>query len=446
VLTPALGDTGITVFAYGAFIYCALGLIGVGWITPDLCVAAACFAVAGVVLRLCHRGPSWTTAFLLGLTLGIAYLTKSVMFVLGIVVLLSLPLAPALRPALLRSVGPSAAAFVAVASLLIIPNSRETGGLTFGTAGKLTYAYTVNLVPPANWQGESTATSRPLHPPRRLADEPPVFEYTAHPKGTYPPWFDPTYWSAGLEPEVHAWNQGRRVLRSGETYVNLFFGGGVAATLLVALVWLCAGGVSVMPELRPYLPLVIFSLAGLLIYVPINVETRFTGAFAALFWILPPALARIARPTSYEPWLDRAALACAACLVFSIALQVEQSAVGNRRQRDHHPLIAASLSKHGVRPGDRVVSIGITSKDDRGSSFEGFWARLAGVQIVADMPTGSDFLCAPESETRRLYADFARLGARALVTAVMPSRWCASGWYRVAGTDYYIRPLESRVR
>jgi hypothetical protein len=438
---PALSDVAITVFAYGAFVYATLGVIGVHWVTPDLCVAAACFGIAGLVLRLCYRGPSWNTAVLLGITLGIAYLAKSVMFVLGIILLFSLPLAPALRPAIVRFIGPAAAAFLAVASLLIIPISRETGELTFGTAGTLTYGFMVNLVPPTNWQGESTATSQPLRPPRRLAAEPPIFEYTAHLKGTYPPWFDPTYWSAGLQMELHPWNQARRILRSGETYMNLFFGGGVAATLLVALVWLCAGGVSVTPELRTSLPLVIFGLAGLLIYVPINVEMRFAGAFAALCWILPPALARIGNSEPRQLWLDRAALACAACLVISVAAYVEVEAVGRRRQRDPHPRVAASLTRLGVRPGDRVVSIGIASTDDRGS-FGAFWARLAGVQIVADMPAGSDFVCAPQSETRTIYAEFARLGARALVTAVMPSRWCASGWQRVEGTDYHVRSLE----
>jgi hypothetical protein len=144
--------------------------------------------------------------------------------------------------------------------------------------------------------------------------------------------------------------------------------------------------------------------------------------------------------------MDRAAFVAAACLVVAVGVQSATDAWKLDGESDPHPRIAAFLAGLGVNPGDRVVNIGIERGNNTGSSFEAFWAHLAGVQIVADMPEGRDFLCAPGSTTERLYTEFVRLGARAVVTEAMPSRWCASRWRNVEGTDYHVRLLEGDLR
>jgi hypothetical protein len=444
---PVLTDTGLGIFAYAVFIYSALGLIGLGLITPDLCVAVACFAAAGLVLRMCRTGPHWITVLMLGVVLGLAYLAKSVMFPLGIAVLVSLPFVPGHRGTALRTVALAAGTFFALASLLIVPISRETGRLSFGTAGKLAYAFVVNRVPYTNWQGDSAFPgSLPLHPPRRLSDDPEVFEYSAHLKGTYPPWFDPTWWTAGLRAEFHPWNQTLRLLRSATFYIDLFMGtAGVSATLLVAVLLLGADARVVMLELRHFLPVIILCLAGLAIYAPVLVDTRFIGSFAAMFWILPAAAARGGRPRVPGWWTERAAFVCAACLGISIGIQSGTEAWKVHDQPDPQPRIARLLGKLGLHHGDRVISVGIKGGSITGSSFDAFWAYLAGVQIVAEVPEGRDFLCAPRPTAERWYRTFARLGARAVVSGAMP-RWCAADWLHVEGTDYYVRPLEADVK
>jgi uncharacterized membrane protein (DUF441 family) len=440
--TLVMSDIGLAVFAYAVFVYSALGLIGLGLITPDLCVEAACFAAAGLALRMCDQRPRRTTAVLLGLALGIGYMTKSVMFPLGAALLVSLMLTPSLRNAA-STVGLAAGVFVTVASLLVVPISLETGGLSFGMAGKLAYAFSTNRVPFTNWQGDSTPSGpQPLHPPRQLSNNPEVFEYVANLKGTYPPWFDPPYWTAGLRAELRPRNQVLRLLRSGEYYLELFIGSpGVAATLLVALVCLSTDASVIAWGLRQFLPLTVLGLAGLAIYTPVLVEARYVAPFAALLWILPPAVARWAKPTGSERWIDRAPFGCAACLVIAVGARLATDGWRLHGEPDVHPRIAGVLAGLGVRPGDRVVNIGIERESEKGSSFDAFWAHLAGVQIVAEMPDGRDFLCAPGPTTEGLYAEFERLGARAVVTEAMPSRSCAAGWRNVEGTDYYVRPL-----
>jgi hypothetical protein len=445
---PALNDTGLAIFAYAVFTYSALGLVGLGLITPDLSVVAGSFAAAALVLRLCRRGSRWATALQLGLALGVTYLTKSVMFPLGAIIIVSLAFAPSLQHVRLQSVGLASVAFVAVASLLVVPISMKTGGVTFGTAGKLTYAFIVNKVPYTNWQGDSTSGgSKPLHPPKRLSNNPKVYEYSAHLKGTYPPWFDVTYWTLGLRTEVSGRNQARRLLRSGEFYANLFIGSaGVAATLLVALVWLHSNATASMRELRRFFPLLVFGLGGLLIYAPVHLDERFLGALAALCWILPVAAARVIQPTASERYLERASVVCAICLMLAVGIPSVRDAKKLAGGPNPHPRIATFLSSLGVRGGDRVVHVGVERGTNPGSSFDAFWAYLAGVHIVAEVPEGKDFLCAPRWATERLYTEFAHLGARAVVASTMPSRWCASGWRKIQDTDYYVRLLDGKRR
>jgi hypothetical protein len=441
----AVTDAGLTLFAYAVFIYSAVALVGLDLISPDLCVLVTVFAAAGLILAMIRRGPTGTRALLLGLVLGLGYYSKAVMFVLSLVLVVSLPLAPALRFRAVRYGAIVAGTFGVLAALLILPISRETGDITFGTSGKLAYAFVVNQVPYTNWQGDSLSNGpTPLHPPRRLASRPEIFEFTARPVGTYPPWFDPTYWTAGLRTQLRLMDQLNALSRSGGFYVNLFLGGaGVTATILLVLIWLGRDEVDVRRHLRQQLPIIALAVAGLAIYMPIHAYGRFIGSFAALLWILPVAAARRVAGRGALRWPDRAALACAACLITPVALHVAADAWESRHDNDPHPRVAAFLHGLGLRPGDRVANIGIRQGENLGSSFEAFWAYLAQLQIVAEIPNGRDFLCTGEPETTRAYELLAQAGARAAVTMAMPSRWCAAGWHRVPETGYYVRVLQA---
>jgi hypothetical protein len=451
---PALSGAGLEAFGYALFLYAALWLIGLELVTPDLCVAMAVFAASGLVVRMCRRGPDWTTAVLLGIALGVGYLTKSVMFVLSLVLIVSLPLTLPAGARALRHVLGTAGVFLALATLLIVPISRDAGQLTFGTSGRLSYAFMVNHVPYANWQGDSADAhgdsalghSRLLHPPRRVSSSPELYEYTANLKGTYPAWFDPTYWIAGLRTDFSLRNQAARLLLSLQFYVRLFMGTAGVATFLVVLIWLCTDASVIARELRRCLPLAVLGLAGLVIYAPVFLANRYIGSFATLLWLLPVAASRRLEAAATNLWLSRAVMVCAAILVTPIVVQTAIAAWGSRHERDPYPKVAAQLRALGVEPGDRVVNIGQDPADELGSALQGYWAYLAGVQIVAEMPKGRNFLCADDEAAAGIYRQLARLGARAAVTRAVPNRWCPSAWHQVEGTRYSVRLLEGDSR
>jgi hypothetical protein len=89
----------------------------------------------------------------------------------------------------------------------------------------------------------------------------------------------------------------------------------------------------------------------------------------------------------------------------------------------------------GIQPGDKVAVIGY--------GFDSFWARLARVQIVAEM-LGAEadpfWLGDPALQSDVLQA-FATAEARAVVAERVPSYADLSGWHRVGDSDYYVRIL-----
>src|SRR5260221_8687642 len=108
--------------------------------------------------------------------------------------------------------------------------------MTLGTAGKLAYAWEVNHVPYTNGQGD--ARSHLKHPPRQVRTAPEMYEYSSHLKGTYPAWFDPAYWNAGLAVPISPTKQVAQLIRSTKFYFNLLLdSAGALATLVALLAW-----------------------------------------------------------------------------------------------------------------------------------------------------------------------------------------------------------------
>jgi hypothetical protein len=444
-----LSGPGLILFGYGVCLYGTLELIGLGWVTPDLLVAALVFTAAGLTLQLRRSRPGWLAAVLLGAVLGLGYFAKSIMFVLGVVFIAGLALDSDLRDrgAKRRPIIVAATVFLTISAALIIPISHELAHPSFGTAGALAYVWDVNQAPHTNWQGGLPGgTQRLAHPPARIAIPWEAYQYSAHLRGTYPPWFDPAYWNAGARTIVLPWRQVLELHHASRFYLDLFLGSaGGLATLVAVLAWFGTSWREAAERMGSVLPLVLPAAAALVLYALVHVELRYLGPFAALLWLLPTAVA--ARPLDESKWVDRCGRLCGAFLVIPIAFHAGSDAYQFWDRPNLYALVAAGLREQGLHAGDRVVNIGIERRDNLGSSFEGYWAYLDNLQIVAEMPEGGDFLCADPRATAPAYAAFASLGAVAAVTRAMPGPSCARGWHQIADTNFYVRrltPTEAR--
>jgi hypothetical protein len=75
------------VLGYTLFLWSALRWIGLGTLTPDLCVAGFFSLAVGLLFRLRGGAAGWLTWALLGVVLGLGYLAKAQMFPIAFVFL-----------------------------------------------------------------------------------------------------------------------------------------------------------------------------------------------------------------------------------------------------------------------------------------------------------------------------------------------------------------------
>jgi hypothetical protein len=130
------------------------------------------------------------------------------------------------------------------------------------------------------------------------------------------------------------------------------------------------------------------------------------------------------------------ALATAISLGLSVVKETGSDLASIRNSEHIEWRVACELQQLGLRAGDKVAVLGHTNAAD-------YWARLAQVQVVADLPeqeVGSYWNSSPEARSR-VVASLQRTGAKFAVTNFRPPASQLAGWLGLGGTGYYALPL-----
>lgn len=422
---PALG--------FSLFLWSSLELITLEAVTPDMCVAALVYLAGGLILAIRTGSGGWLTSFALGAALGLAYLAKVSMFPLAFIFLgVSLFSESNLRRAAPRFLL-ALLVFLAVAGPFLYALSKAKGRLTIGDAGKLNQAWHVNGTEPyIHWQGQPPSSGVPRHPTRKIFDKPAIYEFASPIGGTYPPLYDPSYWYEGLTP-YFLWKEQLAVLWSHlRLYGGLFFRSQAALVACISMLFFLGQRRRlVLQDIAGQWALLIPALAALGMYSLVHVEGRYIGPFLVLLWM--GLLASVRLPRSPESRrLSRGATVIAVFFIaYSIAGSTRQVLEQDRYAYAGTALrMAGGLSRLGVRPGDKVASIGL--------GLDAAWARLARTQVIAEIPpkNGRDFWEADASVQSRVFQIFASLGAKVIV-AQPPPYVSTAGWQRLANTKYH---------
>jgi hypothetical protein len=466
---------------YTLFAWATLNLIRMWTVTPDMLMAGLLFAAAMLLLRQ-RDSPAPRTAFLFGVALGFGYLAKPVMFALGIVFLCIAGFAWTVgqpRRAGLASTGWATAGFLSIALPWITAVSIKQGEPTFGESGRLTYLRHVNDVSYPFWTGGGSAEGAPIHPIRRVADGPDVWAFgDSGVGGTYPPGFDPAYWYAGVEPRLDLRRQLDELTGNvAFTFELLVRRLGIPVGALLVLLWLSRrrGEANADPRrLAPTavgpLALLAMGIAGVTLYLPVLSEGRYLAAFIVIGFGGALACVRVSASRGGEAVGRAATLAMTAGLLLEImAFNLEGAAqvVGlDVRPRSFLGLNGASALRAppagACAPptlngesgqtvlrrfqGDQVVAArAVAALADPGTpvgvigcAYGSYWAWLADVRVVAEMPADqAEYWGASADRRAELEAAFAAAGARLLVAEIIPTDLPA-GWKLVgnAGLAY----------
>lgn len=407
---------------------------------PDLCVSALVYLTTALLLRI-RRGRGNSFLFIiLGAALGVAYLAKAAMFLISFAFLLSSFFIETARGTPFRKAAAKTllafAVFAAVAGPLVLALSKAKHRATFGDSGEIAYAEYVNRATwLIHWQGEPAGTGGPVHPTRKIFADPPIYEFSQPISGSYPPWYDPSYWYEGIKPHFSLRGQLWVLFRSANAYLKLFSRSGALYVLFIALfVWVKKSG---RWEFRGRELLWVFlpSLAALGMYALVLVEQRYVSGFALvlLLWILSSA--RIAEQSGGK-LASRAILG----VILAPTLAIAWSA-----SRDLKILVVSKPNEAqevatGLREMDIIEG---TDLGYIGSGLDAYWAHLAGVRIVAEIPEKDQhvFWAATPAKKHEVFAKFAEAGVHALVTRNTAAAASPSEWRQIRKTVFYLQKL-----
>ena len=432
--------------AYTLFSWASLSLIRVYWPTPDMLVSAVVYLSAFLMLKLRRSPQPYRVTTALGGALALGYWSKTAFFVTALLFLAALIWS--LRSSkLLRSGLVAVAAFALLSAPLIVAVSAKTHHLTIGETGKLNYSWNVNENTMfLHWQGEVPASGRPLHPTRKVLSDPPMYEYGSPVAGTYPPWYDPSYWYAGVQTDFNPAQQVAAVAR------NLRRLGGVLWRYPGSIVILICfyGAVFLLGEydgkrFRSVQFLFVPACATIGVYLLVAVRPRYVAPFLvlALLSFLVGAVPRSAASLKRVQWWLLAGVSISAAFIawgpardtFDLVRHLRA-----RAQPHDQWAIAQAIERAGVPEGSKVGSVGW--------EFFPFWARAAHDRVVAEVydperfevwttQTYRQHVLVSSAQWDSVLNVFRSAGARVVVArqANIAPALLSTGWTKVPGTD-----------
>lgn len=418
------------------FIWATQFWLGPSLITPDLCVAMLAFLATALLFRIRRGLTAWPVFLLLGAILGLAYLAKTAMFFIAPVFLFSAFVLGrrsgiSLRAAALRTLF-AAIVFMCFAVPFIHALSEQKGRLTAGDVGRIAYAEYVNRATLSlHWQGEPAGTGTPAHPTRKVFSDPAVYEFATPVPGTYPPWYDPSYWYEGIRPSFNLKNQLWTMFRAANAYLRIFSKSG-ALWVMLAAIWFFWKKAFRWDRLASGMWLVLLPAAATLtLYEMLHTEARYVASCALI--LLVAVLSKIRFKETAGVWNVRRlpliiALAPALAIMWSGAHDVTLLV---RNAPDEQWEVAEQLHNFGISAGAPIATFGTGS----GAA----WAHLAGVCIIAEIPDQElpRFLAADGARKRQIIELVSSLGARTVVTWNPVVANSSEDWRAIPGTHYF---------
>ncbi len=452
--TGLSGQT-IRMAAYASVMIAGLWHITMGYVSPDMLTMAILIFIAYLQLRIETGRARSLSYFLFGAGLALGFLSRAAfapvlpLYIGAMVVSLRRRRLGVIRPLLLvfGSILLFCGPFVAALSVV-------KGHFTWGAAGPANYAWEVDGAPRSiHWQGQPPNLGTPRHATRKVLDYPATYEFASPIAGTYPPWYEPSYWYAGISPHFQFGKQ-ISVIRKTAPYLIVLFLLSPVVLPCVALIlmdnwraWMSRRGI--LAYWFVLLPLVAYT--GL--YTLVFMDKRYVGGALVILWTCLSASVSVSRARFRQFANVGIQILCVAVIALFASLRLRAAIVMTvsdavKRQESEwnlHWMLAERFRQLGVKSGDRIAFIG--------DAMDSEWARQLGVRIVAEVPVIFErddkltrgivlnqsevqaFWHAPPPVRTRVLDAFRRAGVSLVVAEMLPGTAEGEGWRRVLPPD-----------
>ncbi|HVD61544.1 MAG TPA: hypothetical protein VNC11_11785 [Gemmatimonadaceae bacterium] len=419
------------VLAHTLFLWSALVLIGVPIVTPDMLLSAEIYVIVGLMLYVRAGRRGMATPILLGVLLGLSYLTKQVMFPVSLLVLACI----GWEGRTIRWSGLQRAAavvsFLIVATPQLIAMSRSAGKPSFGESGGINYALYVNGYP-HYWTGSPPGSGQPAHPVRQILSDPAVYEFAIDDSSSSYPYLDKEgYWFQGIRPHFDLSQQLTATERELDIYVS-----GFAPLFLGAVVLVLMG---VKGKRRDLVAVCIVASGVFVLYALVHTEWRLVAPWAVVLFLAVASGLSFRGDVSARTGVRAMLVGLAVWHILLTANGVRRASLDavsvlTGRTSNDYWTIASALQRLGLKHGQRVASIG--------SAADAYWARLAGVQLAMEIPVhvADQYWILDAADRARVHEAMARNGASMIVTSFPPAGG-GPGWIKLDSSAFYALPL-----
>jgi hypothetical protein len=255
--------------------------------------------------------------------------------------------------------------------------------------------------------------------------------------------YNPEYWLEGYKPHFDLRGQVAALKASAINLYNFLF---LSETGLIAgiIVLFCMGR-------RPRLPsgavfgqwhLLIPAIAVFAAYSLLHVDSRYIAPFVALLWLGILSAARLQNGNEPRKLVLGAVLAIMVTMGVPVVSSTFFDVAAARHKAPTDWEVAQALNQIGIQPGDTVAWF------RRSEWGDFYWARLARVRIVAEVPDQEvdKFWTSSPTVQADVINALERVGAKAIITGPDPLRPgyvpvppgdSAAAWRKLGNTEFY---------
>ena len=470
-VSSLLNKEGLQLLGVGLLVIATGRELSMATIRPDALLQALMLAAFAMLLQS-FASESLLYAPAMGFFFGLAYLTKSFAFLIALITIALMMLFQAWvqRRKPVRVIAAGALAFIvfaAIAGPYVGALSKQKHRFDFGDSGALNYAWyvsgTVKMhIEPSMTADFGSAKVNLIHPEQQLLAQPGIYSYRAEPYGTYPAWFDPTYFHERIVPVFSA----SRLIHRDVRNIVLSFRyllNHPEAWILLALLLACGARFGFIPVRAGlhhwrrsvfWLPPIALGLAIWGIYGLVNIEERYVTL--AYLLIVLPIFAALLFDGHRIPWPHYTAAAMVAVLAFLALGETLRVALDNRRNESGAGLPAAWVQPNIVEAAKGLNALGVGSGDPIACMGtiaclnDPYWMRLANVRVLTEVynPDAKHLLEEYEGLPNRQQVEnvLKAQGAKVVVAAFDPGEMtgrtpASAGWIRLGESTLYALPL-----